>query len=65
MNDKVGNVDSLVQLVQSYGVVGKLEDFFEGGKDGRNLFSRMVSCLTGNVLALKEFVQHQLFVVVM
>ena len=51
--------------VQGFSDVGKIEEFFDGGKDGHNQFSRMVSCLIDDVLLLEEFLPHQLPVVVM
>ena len=45
------------------GDVGELENFFDGRKYSHNQVLSMVCCLLDNVLALKEFVRHQLTVV--
>ena len=65
MNDHVGDVYGLVLRVRSYIDVGELWEFFDGRKDGRDRFLRMVSRLLDYVLAIKEFVRYQLPVVVL
>ena len=46
-----------------YGSVGEFKKFFEGRKYGCNRVLRMVCHLLDNVLALKDFMWHQLTVV--
>ena len=65
MNDHVCNVDGLVLHVRGSGDVREPKELFDGGKDGRDRFLRMVSNLSDNVLALKEFVRHQMTAVVL
>ena len=50
--------------VRGSGDVGKIDMFFDGGKDSTDWFSRMVQCLLDNFLALEEFMWHQLTLVV-
>ena len=47
------------------GEVGELEKFFDGGKYGRDWVSKMVHNLLDDVLELKEFMWHQLTVVLL
>ena len=65
MNDHVGNIDGLVLCVKGLCDVGEIKKFFNSGKDGCDWFLGMVSLLLDDVLALKDFVRHQLPVVVL
>ena len=60
MYDHVGHIDGLVLRVRGSVDVGKLDEFFDGGKDGRDQLSRMVSHLLDYAFALEEFVTHQI-----
>ena len=63
VNDHIGNVYRLVLRLRGSGGVGKLEEFFGDGKDGRDWFLRMVIRLLEDVLAIGEFLWYQLPVV--
>ena len=65
VNDYAGNVHGLVLLVGGSGDVIKLEKFFDGKKDGCDWVSRVLCRLLDNVLTLKEFMWHQLTVVLL
>ena len=60
MNYHVCDVDGLVLHVRGSGDVREPKELFDGGKDGRDRFLRMVSNLPDNLLALKDFVRHQM-----
>ena len=63
VNDHVVNVHGLMLGVGGSDDVVKPKKFFNGRKCDRNRALRMVCCLFNYVLALKEFMWHQLTVV--
>ena len=58
VNNHVGDVDGLVLCVHGSGDVCELEELFNGRKESHNWFTKMVSRLPNNVLALEEFVRN-------
>ena len=52
MDDEIGNVDGLILGVGGSGDDGKIDDFFNYGKDGRGWFTQIISFLLDHVLAL-------------
>ena len=61
----IGYVEGLVLLRRGSVDARKLEKLLDSVKDGRNWFLKMVSHLLDDVPALKEFVQHQLPIVLL
>ena len=41
--------------VQGSGDVGKLKEFLDGGKYGRNWFTQMIACLLDDIIMIEEF----------
>ena len=64
MNDHVCDFNGLELDVKFSGDVGEPKKFFDGGKYGRDRVSGMVCHLLGDLLALEDFVGHQMNVVV-
>ena len=53
MNNHASDVDVLVLDVLSSGGIGELKGFFDGRKDGRDQFVRMITRLLDDFLVFK------------
>ena len=60
MNNHEINAEGLVLCVPDSGNIGKLKEFFNGKKYGRDRFASMVTRLLDGVLVLKEFLRNYL-----
>ena len=63
VNNYINDVHGIGMSIQCSGVVGKHKKFFDDGKYGHDLVSRMVYFLFNNVLVIKMFVGNKLTVV--
>ena len=58
MNNRAIYVDGLVLGERGSDNVDELKDLFDGGKDGRVWFERMITCLLDDILVIEDFMRH-------
>ena len=65
VNNHISDIHGLDLCVKSPGDIGKLEEFFDSVKYGRDRVSSMVGHILDNVFVFKNLVGHQLIAVVL